>query len=259
MQWCDCVSEAYREENGDLSADGVPSATFHRVCAQMVYAQGAASRLGERQAEFSTALHSKPMVVVTEAYASHHQRMHGTDTSGGGNDGDVAAHLHGTVSRIAHAVRAAARRTAANEKGGNALARAGSADKPGKMKGESVDELLRRLSNGPSDSGFAELLEVAKLNSIEHARALEAAGKWAGRKGIELADDLLGGGIDLSADAALWEDFLTNLRLSNPVLTNRIRRELLRRRATMAEQKPSAAKGGHQAAAKSPGGKCRVS
>ena len=84
-------------------------------------------------------------------------------------------------------------------------------------------------------------------------------GKWAGRKGIEIADDLLGGGIDLSADAALWEDFLTNLRLSNPVLTNRIRRELLRRRATMAEQKPPAAKGGHQAAAKIPGGKCRVS
>ena len=33
---------------------------------------------------------------------------------------------------------------------------------------------------------------MAKLNSIEHARALEAAGKWAGRKGIEIADDLLG-------------------------------------------------------------------
>ena len=49
------------------------------------------------------------------------------------------------------------------------------------------------------------------------------------RHGIEFVDDLLGGGVDMGADQALWEDFLSALRLGSPVHTNRIRRELVAR------------------------------
>ena len=63
-------------------------------------------------------------------------------------------------------------------------------------------------------------------------------GRWCARRGYDQVDDLIGGGVDLDADAALWEDFLTGLKLSSPILGNRIRRELMRRRNALCEAPP---------------------
>ena len=95
-----------------------------------------------------------------------------------------------------------------------------------------LDELLRRVEDR---TGLEALIGAARLSLEEHARALDAGWRWCARHGIAMADDLLGGGLDLRADAAVWEECLTALRLSSPVLTNRIRRELMARRARLVD------------------------
>ena len=58
------------------------------------------------------------------------------------------------------------------------------------------------------------------------------------RRAVRDARSRTRGGVDLDADAALWEDFLTGLKLSSPILGNRIRRELMRRRNALCEAPP---------------------
>ena len=64
-------------------------------------------------------------------------------------------------------------------------------------------------------------MNVAQLSPAEHTRALQKAIQWCHRHGILAVDDLLGGGTDLQADTILWEDFLSSLKLSSVVLSNR--------------------------------------
>ena len=75
----------------------------------------------------------------------------------------------------------------------------------------------------------------SRLAPAEHTRALDEAVRWCARNGLDMVDDLVGGGVDLEADAALWEDFLAALKLPRAIMGNRIRRELMRRRAALAE------------------------
>ena len=72
-----------------------------------------------------------------------------------------------------------------------------------------------------------------------HAASLEAAEQWCARRHVEMEEDLLGGGLDLQADTALWDEFLAELQLST-VLSNRIRRELMARRTRLVEAQTGA-------------------
>ena len=84
-------------------------------------------------------------------------------------------------------------------------------------------------------SSIDQLLRVAGLSPAEHERALEAASSWCHAEGMECADDLLGGGVDLEADTELWDSLMRALDLASPILVNRLRRELVRRRGRMLE------------------------
>ena len=74
---------------------------------------------------------------------------------------------------------------------------------------------------------------MAQLAPQEHTRALESVLAWCDARGVATADDLLGGATELSADRALWEAFLDAARLPSDIFSNRVRRELMRRRAAL--------------------------
>ena len=101
--------------------------------------------------------------------------------------------------------------------------------------------------------GFEQLLSIARLSPQESARALQAVWRWCDKHGVAVVDDLMGGGISLEADAAIWEDFLSALSLSE-LLANRIRRELMARRAALVDAAvrgrapPTSSSGGSSAA-----------
>ena len=111
---------------------------------------------------------------------------------------------------------------------------------------------------GVSDDKMEEILaSIRALTHIPGVLAISAGRNITGRANgathgvlvtLETADDLLGGATSLQADAALWEDFLSALRLSSPLLANRIRRELMRRRSELVEA-ASKGKGTTRAAA----------
>ena len=218
---------------GEEEAPG-NSAAFERVCARMLYAPppkvaigGArAQRLGD---DFSAALLSRPMRAFTEAFAEHETISGGADSSGPPSS---KAALNGAVTRLTANLSSASRRAATDpaHRGGSA-----SGGPKRKEAGVSVEELLRRLGD---PTGLDQLLSVARLAPAEHMRALEEAGRWCARRGYDQVDDLLGGGVDLDADSKLWEDFLAGLKLSSAILGNRIRRELMRRRATLVDATP---------------------
>ena len=219
-------------------------ASFQHVCGHHLLGQGALS-LGARIAALAEdAGQAGP---ITDPYALHQQRLQrraaqGRDAlpSGGGASLDVTSQLAAAAARLEQIVHATARRAVRSHGGVDAAGRP-SPVKPGGGGGQlgmSVEELLRRLGD---PSGVEKLLSVARLSPAEHTRALELAKSWCGERGVEAADDLLGGGVDLEADAALWEEFLAALRLSSPVLANRIRRELMRRRAALVTRATSGA------------------
>ena len=79
----------------------------------------------------------------------------------------------------------------------------------------------------------------AAVSPEAHAASLEAAEQWCARRHVELEEDLLGAGIDLQADTSLWDELLAELQLST-VLANRIRRELMARRARLVEAQTGA-------------------
>ena len=158
---------------------------------------------------------------------------------------DVPAQFAALTARLEGVVRSGARRAALNEQARGGLGdRSGggkAAGRGGEGVGISVEELLRTLGD---PTGLEKLLSVARLAPSEHTRAVEQAKRWCSQHSIETVDDLLGGGTSLQADAALWDEFVSALRISSPVLSNRIRRELLRRRAELVE-KASRGRGHH--------------
>ena len=215
---------------------------FQRACAHVLFAHGAP--LGERRQHLGTSLRSRPF---TEEFGRHERaianlRGSSAEASHGGGTAsnsasapslDVLASVETATARLEHCVRMAARRAVrrAHEQARGATRRGRAADAAG--GGIDVDDLQRRLGDPP---GVDELVGAARLNSAEHARALEQASRFCRTRGLASAEDLLGGGVDLQLDMVLWESFLAALQLSSLVFANRIRRELMQRRARLVDE-----------------------
>ena len=216
------------------------SLVFERVCAHWLFEQelppSAPPRTASRRAGRVTS--AAPESTLEERLAAtldrhrqqelQRQRLLG---AGGAADLDMSGKLRACADRLEQLARTATRLANSADRLRSRHAGAGAAsgsDGPSR----SLDELLRQAGDR---SGMDALLASARLAPAEHTRALEKAWRWCDRQGVEVVDDLIGGGVDLSQDALLWEDFLSALALPSELLTNRIRRALLEMRADLVD------------------------
>lgn len=238
-QWADVVASSGTNALSGDSSTGLPegegsndgqapeqlSMVFQRVCARTMFASnpsvphgvGIADARGRHGVHWLDE-HTRAAQVLVG------QRVKRQDL-------DLRSQLDRISVHIARLVVSAGRAALAVKSGERAHRHPGAHGRRGREV-RSLDELMRRMDD---KSGLDALIGVARLGPEEHSRSLEAAWRWCDKRGIESADDLLGGGLDLKADAALWEELLAALPLSGSVVLNRIRRELMARRAALVD------------------------